>query len=54
MTIQDLGALGELVAAVAVVITLAYLTIQVRQVNSLARAQARQSMVEQARGGPAL
>ncbi len=28
MTIQDLGALGELVAAVVVVITLAYLTIQ--------------------------
>ena len=49
MTIQDFGALGELVAAVAVVITLVYLTIQVRQGNSLARAQTRQSMMEQVR-----
>ncbi len=31
-------------------ITLAYLTVQVRQGNSLARAQTRQSMVEQTRG----
>ncbi len=49
MTIQDLAALGELVAAVVVVITLAYLTIQVRQGNSLARAQTRQTMMEQTR-----
>ena len=49
LTIQDIGALGELVAAVAVVITLAYLTVQVRQGNSLARAQTRQSMMEQVR-----
>ncbi len=49
MTIQDFGALGELVAAVAVVITLVYLTIQVRQGNNLARAQTRQSMMEQTR-----
>ena len=49
MTIQDFGALGELVAAVAVVITLVYLTIQVRQGNTLARAQTRQSMMEQVR-----
>jgi hypothetical protein len=49
MTIQDLGALGEFVAAVAVMITLVYLTIQVRQGNSLARAQTRQTMMEQTR-----
>ncbi len=49
LTIQDLGALGELVAAVAVLITLVYLTIQVRQGNTLARAQTRQSMMEQVR-----
>jgi hypothetical protein len=49
MTIQDFGALGELVAAVAVVITLVYLTIQVRQGNNLVRAQTRQSMMEQTR-----
>ena len=49
MTIQDLGALGELVASVVVVITLAYLTIQVRQGNGLARAQTRQTMMEQTR-----
>ena len=49
LTIQDLGALGEFIAAVAVVITLVYLTIQVRQGNTLARAQTRQSMMEQVR-----
>ena len=47
MTIQDLGALGELVAAVVMVITLAYLTVQVRQGNAIARAQTRQSMMEE-------
>jgi hypothetical protein len=31
MTIQDWGAIGELVAAVAVVISLAYLAVQIRQ-----------------------
>ncbi len=31
MTIQDLGALGELIAAIATLVTLAYLAAQVRQ-----------------------
>ena len=31
MTIQDLGGIGELIAAVATIATLAYLAIQVRQ-----------------------
>ena len=33
MSIQDLGALGELVAAVATVATLLYLAVQIRQNN---------------------
>jgi hypothetical protein len=40
MTIQDLGSLGELIAAVATVATLIYLSIQIRASNSLARAEA--------------
>ena len=35
MTIQDLGSLGELIAAVATVATLVYLAIQLKQ-NTLA------------------
>ncbi len=49
LTIQDLGALGELFGSILVGVTLIYLTIQVRQSNSLARAQTRQSMMEQVR-----
>jgi hypothetical protein len=49
MTIQDFGAIGEFVSSVVVVITLVYLTVQVRQGNALARAQTRQSMMEQVR-----
>ena len=48
MTLTELGALGEFVAAVAVLITLVYLTVQVRQGNALARSQTLQRMVEQA------
>lgn len=33
MTIQDLGALGEIIGAVAVIITLIYLAVQLRQSN---------------------
>lgn len=40
MTIQDLGSLGELVAAIATVATLIYLAIQIRASNRLARAEA--------------
>lgn len=40
MTIQDLGSLGELVAASATVATLIYLAIQIRASNRLARAEA--------------
>ena len=48
MSIQDLGSIGELIAAVAVLITLVYLSVQVRQGNLLAKSQARQRMVEHA------
>lgn len=40
VTIQDLGSLGELVAAIATVATLIYLAIQIRASNRLARAEA--------------
>ncbi len=40
VTIQDLGSLGELVAAIATVATLIYLAIQIRASNRLARAGA--------------
>jgi len=40
MTVQDLGSLGEFVAAIATVATLIYLAIQIRASNRLARAEA--------------
>lgn len=40
MTIQDLGSLGELVAAIATVATLGYLAVQIRASNRIARAEA--------------
>jgi hypothetical protein len=40
VTIQDLGSLGELVAAIATVATLIYLASQIRASNRLARAEA--------------
>ena len=48
MTISELGSVGELIAAVAVLATLVYLSLQVRQGNLLAKSQARQRMVEHA------
>ena len=48
MSIQDLGSIGELIAALATLATLLYLARQIRQSNSLARAQTRERMVEQA------
>ena len=46
MTIQDLGSLGELIAAIATVGTLAYLAVQIRQSNVSARAQSRQTLID--------
>ena len=46
MTIQDLGSIGELVAAIATVATLAYLAVQIR---ASARASAVESKLQTAR-----
>jgi hypothetical protein len=42
-----IGAIGEILAAVAVLVTLIYLSLQVRQANLHAKSQARQRMIEQ-------
>ncbi len=39
MTIQDLGALGELIGSVALLVTLVYLTLQTRQNTKAISAQ---------------
>ncbi len=48
MSIEELVALAELIAAIAVVISLLYLAAQVRQSNKLARAHTRERMINQA------
>ncbi len=40
MTIQDLGSIGEFVAAIATIATLAFLAIQIRHSNQAARTSA--------------
>lgn len=47
MTINDLGSVANILSAIAVLATLIFLSVQVRQANMLARAQARERMVEQ-------
>ena len=46
MTIQDLGSIGELVAAIATVVTIAYLAAQIRASNKIAKAEALQSVLD--------
>ena len=46
MTIQDLGSVGELVAAIATVVTLVYLAIQIRSNTIATRSAAAQSVHE--------
>ena len=46
MTLQDLGALGEVVGAVGVVVSLLYLSVQVRQNTRSLRASTYQSFSE--------
>jgi hypothetical protein len=46
MTLADLGTIAEIVSAIAVVVTLAYLAVQVSHSNKLARMQTRERMVE--------
>ena len=48
MNLDDISSIANLLAAVGVLITLIYLSRQVRQGNMLAKYQARQRMVEQA------
>ena len=45
MTIQDLGSLGELIAAVATIATLVYLAIQIRQNTTSSRTGTYQNIV---------
>ena len=47
MTSSDLGTIANLLSAIAVLATLIYLSRQVKQGNRLAKALARQRMVEQ-------
>lgn len=46
MTIQDYSAVGEMVAAIGVVISLIYLAVQVRQSNRVNQAEARHAISE--------
>ena len=48
MTIQDLGSIGELIAAIATVATLLYLAFQIRQNTKTVRASAHHAMTESA------
>lgn len=47
MTLSDVASIANVIAAIAVVVSLIYLSRQVRQANLLARSQVRQRMVEQ-------
>jgi hypothetical protein len=47
MTLSDIGTFANVLSAIAVIGTLVYLSRQVRQGNLLAKAHARQRMVEQ-------
>ena len=47
MTLSDLASIGNIVAAIAVVMSLIYLSRQVRQTTLIAKSSVRQRMVEQ-------
>ena len=46
MTIQDLGSIGEMVGAIAIVATLAYLAVQIRQNTRTTRATNFHNLIE--------
>lgn len=46
MNLDDLGNIGDFLGAIAVLVTLVYLAIQVRQSSATTRAQTRQSLVD--------
>ncbi len=45
MTVQDLGSIGELIAAIATVATLVYLAMQIRQNSTAVKSAAAQSVL---------
>ena len=45
MTIQEMGAVGEMIGGIAVIFTLIYLALQIRQANSIAGWQAHRAAV---------
>lgn len=45
MTIQEMGAVGEMIGGIAVIFTLIYLALQIRQANSIAGWQTHQAAV---------
>ena len=47
MDIMELGAIGELVGGVAVIATLIYLAVQIRQGNQLERAETHRAFIQQ-------
>jgi hypothetical protein len=49
VTLEDLGNVGEIVAAVGVIISLVYLAVQIRQNTRAVRASLYQSTIQQAR-----
>ena len=50
MTIQDMGSVGELIAAIATIATLAYLALQIRQNTHTVRAASTTSHMESVSG----
>jgi hypothetical protein len=46
VTLEDLGNIGEFVGAIAVLVTLVYLAVQIRQNSATTRAHIRQSLAE--------
>ena len=49
MTLQDLGNLGELISGIAVVITLVYLAVQIRQNTKTVRTSTYQALLDSSR-----
>jgi hypothetical protein len=50
MTLQDLAAIGDAVGGVAVIVTLVYLAIQIRQGTQIERAAGQRDLLSQLRG----
>jgi hypothetical protein len=50
MTLQDLAAIGNAVSGVAVIVTLVYLAIQIRQSTQIERAAGQRDLLSQLRG----